>query len=78
LVYGFAEQKKVIDAAIVRDVVHDRSERTLLSDTTQQRKGQVGAVKTVSKAEQARPFETPEVSLDAARQLFSGLRNKKR
>ncbi|MFZ0256867.1 MAG: AAA family ATPase [Gammaproteobacteria bacterium] len=78
LVYGFAEQKKVIDAVIVRDVVHDRSERTVLSDSTQQRKNQIGVVNTVAKVGPTKPVEAPEVSLDAARQLFSGLRNKKR
>jgi general secretion pathway protein A len=78
LVYGFAEQKKVIDAAIVRDVVRDRTESGLLSNKTSQSRNQVGAVKTGSRMDATKSSEADQVSLDAARQLFSGLRQKKR
>jgi putative secretion ATPase (PEP-CTERM system associated) len=78
LVYGFAEQKELIDAEIVRDVLRDRSERMLAAGETSQRKKPVKAVKAVPiDDERMKSIEAPEVSLDAARQLFSGLRNKK-
>lgn len=78
LVYGFAEQKKIIDGGIMADVVHDRRERALVSDKAQQRNQPAESVRSASRVESAKPFEAPEVSLDAARQLFSGLRNKNR
>lgn len=78
LVYGFAEQKRVIDAAIVGDVIHDRSETVFFPGKSSKPQDQIGAVKAVSREQPAMPLEAPEASLDAARQLFSGLRKKKR
>lgn len=78
-VYALAEQKKTIDAEIMREVIREKFENTLLS--LQEKGGERKSLKqtnspapTIKELDQVK---LSEFSKDAAREIFSGLRKKK-
>lgn len=75
-VYGFADQKRTIDAATVREVIKDKKNNIQLTET---REEGFGALETVDKdvtQGYSRLPRPPDLSKETARELFSGLRRK--
>lgn len=77
-VYALAEQKKTIDADLMKEVVREKFENTLLS--FKEASNERGPLKHAGIATPMRDSEhigLSEFSKDTAREIFSGLRKKK-
>ena len=81
LVYGFADRREKIDAALVREVVLDKGRSTLFSGAGTGQETSLGALapeENFVARNRLRAVTSPApLSAETARELFSGLRRKK-